>query len=311
MQSRKLTRIVVGCAGAGLLVASSARATDANKGHDLFETPPGGGILNFADAPIPADFFGPGSGPINNGTVDLVGKPLGTFMGFNVGSTDTIVKRLDSAMIPDGTGESDTISTEIVALSLKSINPITVTFNGGQNPEDWDLLVTLSAAAQTPGSMTITHSGTSGGTFDATLHVIPLLTFTKVDPPNQGQMESFDADGVYEADMSTTKSTEWEHIPTHGQLVVFGLTGDEGNMGPLVGTTDFYVFGEDVFGGEVRHTGPHPRAIPTPPLPPPPPAIPTVSEWAMIVMALLLFTVATVVIRGRRMGVGRQTGAAG
>ena len=155
-------------------------------GYDLLETDGGGPtFMDFANAPIPADFFGPGSDPFN-GSAQLEGDPFDSFGGFNgLVPTDAIVQRLQDA---GPAGFPDTIDIEIVALSLKSVSPITVTFNGGQNPELWDLDVDVPEGDpnQASGSMTVRHEGANGGTFDAVLPVKPIFTFTKVDPPNQG-----------------------------------------------------------------------------------------------------------------------------
>ena len=60
--------------------------------------------------------------------------------------------------------------------------PITVTYDGGQRPELWDVDVGLSPSPQPVGSMTITHDtgGNVGGTFNSFLPVLPRLTFTRV-----------------------------------------------------------------------------------------------------------------------------------
>ena len=55
-----------------------------------------------------------------------------------------------------------------------------MTFNGGQDPEDWDVSMGLSQNPQTPGSLTATKIHNNGGAFDATLPVLPKFTFTRV-----------------------------------------------------------------------------------------------------------------------------------
>ena len=70
-------------------------------GSDLWSTPGGGqSTHSFADAPIPAGFFGPGSEAFD-GTVTFQGLPLNDNPGlapldeFDFGMTDTIVQRLE------------------------------------------------------------------------------------------------------------------------------------------------------------------------------------------------------------------------
>ena len=145
-------------------------------GHDLLETDPS---QTYQDLNLPPDFFGPGCEPFA-GRVFLRGDPIGTFMGFGgLGPTDTIVRRLADAPAPEAT-----IPIEIVALNLVSVEPIIVTCGGlGQQ---WELRAQIFEGPnppQIPGSMTIRHEFPDGGTFDALLPVMPLLTFTRVDGP--------------------------------------------------------------------------------------------------------------------------------
>ena len=165
------------------LSASSALADDVLAGLDLFETDPGTTFQDFLSTPVPADFFGPGSDPFD-GIIQLEGNPGGFTLCPNddLSRVDTIVQRLSTASLPL-IGDTDVIDTEIVALSLKSVAPITVTWNGGQNPELWDVDVELSALAQPSGSMTIRHLDANGGTFDSDLPVLPKVTFTLVSNP--------------------------------------------------------------------------------------------------------------------------------
>ena len=170
---------------AGLALAGAAGAQTAGDiapGLDLWSTP-GTGITRvaFSDNPIPAGFFDPGSDPFV-GTVVLQGGPLAQSAGPALSFTDTVVSRLDTAQVPN-VGDQDTIPIEIVALSLVSVNPITVTFNGGQNPEAWTVAVCLSDTPQVPGSMTIHRTCPQGGTFDSTLPVRPKFFFTRTTPP--------------------------------------------------------------------------------------------------------------------------------
>ena len=70
---------------------------------------------------------------------------------------------------------------EIVALSLVSTQPITVTF-GGEAEQQWNLGVALSSQApQQTGSMQIWRGCDQGGTFKSQLPVVPKFIFERVD----------------------------------------------------------------------------------------------------------------------------------
>jgi len=153
--------------------------------------------LPFTSSPIPAGFFGSGSDPFV-GTITFRGNPMLPLWlpsNANFQSTkfegaiilgqvplgpqqapgaDTIIKRTGDASLPPG--GSDTVPIELVALNLVSVQPITVTFNGGQNPVPWD--VTLDLPNPGTGSMTLNRDGsTNGGTFTSTINVTPRITF--------------------------------------------------------------------------------------------------------------------------------------
>ena len=75
------------------------------------------------------------------------------------------------------------VDIEIVALSLESVQPITVTYNGGQDPELWLLRVGLSEADQATGSLTAVKTHCNGGTYNSVLFVQPRFTFIKGGGP--------------------------------------------------------------------------------------------------------------------------------
>ena len=137
--------------------------------------------------PIPAGFFDPGSDPFTS-TVCLRGVPLGNPQ---YGDADTLISRsadpFDRCDLPSGT--PSTVNIEIVALSLESVNPITVTHNGGQNPEAWEVTVDLSPGGLPPGTpprtLTATKTHCNGGTYTSVLYVQPRFTFTKVSNPSE------------------------------------------------------------------------------------------------------------------------------
>jgi hypothetical protein len=150
----------------GLFVTARSRAatTYIPAGDDRFETTNNGETYhNFQASPVPAGFFGPTSNAYS-GLVPLEGVPLP-----NQGDTDTIIRRNQAVYTPGST------SIQIVGLSLRSINPITVTYTDRPS-ESWSVSVGLSDFKASTGSMTISD----GGTFDSSLSVYPKFTFTRL-----------------------------------------------------------------------------------------------------------------------------------
>jgi carbonic anhydrase/acetyltransferase-like protein (isoleucine patch superfamily) len=140
------------------------------KGYDLYQTSSAEVRLD-----LPAGFFDPGSDPFT-GLVQLMGRPFQTAGPFEMGFTDTVVERLDrfeSAITPG----VETIQVELVALSLTSIQPITVMIGG--HPTFWDVDVDLGMPPEWRGVMRVDRLAPNGGTFDSILPVRPMLTFTR------------------------------------------------------------------------------------------------------------------------------------
>ncbi|UCE58729.1 MAG: hypothetical protein JSU63_14950 [Phycisphaerales bacterium] len=170
-------------------VEPEARGVDCVEGDpiDPWQTAPDAVMCHeFGVGPespaIPADFFGPGSDPFS-GLVCLKGEPLGPTVFGEFGDADTLVRRtedpFDRCELPSATEVE--IDAEVVALSLLSTAPITVTYNGGQDPEEWDAAVELSDVLTPPmGSITAVKTHCNGGTYNSVLHVQPKFTFTKV-----------------------------------------------------------------------------------------------------------------------------------
>lgn len=171
-------------------------------GMDLWETPGGGTTFqDFSGMPLPKAFFDTGwrlpPGFFNNcappgfssdpffGRIVFRGQPLSTTPPGALGPTDTIVKRNAPAVL--GPGESATVPIEIVALSLTSASPITVTYNGGTLTESWSVSACLSDSPQSAGQMTITRDPAcpnNGGTFTSVLPVRPKLIFSRLTGPD-------------------------------------------------------------------------------------------------------------------------------
>lgn len=135
---------------------------------------------------IPANFFDPDSNPFTD-SICLEGTPLGLTPFGEFGIADTLARRTKDPFglcdLPSAT--EHTVAAEVVALSLVGTAPITVTFNGGQNPQQWNVFVDLSPITAPPGSVTATKSHCNGGTYTSVLNVQVRFTFTKVGDPSQ------------------------------------------------------------------------------------------------------------------------------
>ena len=184
----------------GLFVTTNSRAatTYIPAGDDKFETTGNGETYhNFAASKVPANFFGPGSQEYS-GVVPLVGVPLAA--GSDI---DTVIHRNQAVYTPG------TTTLTMTGLSLKSINPITVTYTGG-GQESWSVRVGLSDYQASTGSMTI-HSG---GTFDSTLKVYPKFTFTRVSDGAVRVLDTGDPGGPgLTASEATASEFETEPAP--------------------------------------------------------------------------------------------------
>ncbi|HEX4953569.1 MAG TPA: thrombospondin type 3 repeat-containing protein [Thermoanaerobaculia bacterium] len=211
----------------------AAQTGDVQPGVDLWTTPGNGSTFDdFSGNPIPAGFFGPGSDPFL-GMVVLQGAPLPSLGGPGLGPVDTVVERTMVAELP-AIGSSDTVPIEIVALNLMSVNPITVTYNGGQNPEPWNLRVCLSSqATQAPGVMTISRTCPEGGRYDATLPVRPKLVFTRTSPPATLTLDQGMAGQIQLA----TTADRWAYNPS-GLLGIFRIQPGAITDGDCDGTPD-------------------------------------------------------------------------
>jgi hypothetical protein len=155
-----------------LLVAGSAFAADRviRGGSDLWTTPADGGTFaDFALEPIPAGFFCPGSAPFT-GQIVFKGVPLVTDEPGALGTTDTIIERLDDAMFKRGVA---TTRIQIRALSLESVAPFKTSCG------DYKAVVTLTGE-QPVTTMRILRDNAKGGRFMAPLSVNIRTTFIPV-----------------------------------------------------------------------------------------------------------------------------------
>ena len=184
--------------------------------------------------PIPADFFGPGSDPFE-GQVALEGVP---FQPVTFGNASTLFQRFDFPVMPDDPiGAEGMVEVEIVDLSLRGIDPIIVTYNGGLDPEEWFLTMEL-AENQVSGTLHATKTHENGETFEAVMPVSPLLTFVR-EPGTERVLEGL------QVDMAWIDPTPFVHqvdpsldiiAPSNGFFVpgvLEAIPGDPGSQHPL------------------------------------------------------------------------------
>ncbi len=143
-------------------------------GYDCWSTESG-----HVNIELPPDFFGPGSAPFT-GRIDLEGVPLETAGPFELGDTDTVLRREADMLLP-AAGEQSQVAIELVALNLQSVQPIVVQTVTGS--ESWDMSMSLSARDEFGALEAVLRNDTSYG-FRATLPVRPVLVFT--NPANPG-----------------------------------------------------------------------------------------------------------------------------
>jgi hypothetical protein len=179
-RSKSVLSVAVLLVAASALVAQTKpgpKAVTITAGDDGWTTPGGGKtVVDLTEYPITKIFGGRVEG---SSRVSLKGKPLSS----DLGEVDTIVKRSKDIVLRGGKGSGP---LEIVALSLDSENPVSI---GGKK---YRVHVGL-AEAKKEGSISLTARNGDGGTFSASLPVIPKLVFT---PEGGGQAMTIDCSAV-------------------------------------------------------------------------------------------------------------------
>jgi len=126
-------------------VIAGTHAAVIPTGPNYFETVPAGTFMDFSRENIPRGFLArvpmPSSAlsackraPINPSTL---------------GTTDTVVQRLGDINVRLN-ARPVSVPIGLIAASLVSVTPLTVTFNQGHNPELWDVRVSLQPNEQQP-----------------------------------------------------------------------------------------------------------------------------------------------------------------
>lgn len=253
--------------------------------------------------PIPADFFGAGSEPFD-GEVCLKGVPLDVGgipipglpeSDYQFGEADTLIRR--SADPFDRCDEPspaiEVVATEVHELNLASVGPITVAFNGEtdcqanpQNCEEWDVAVGLCDnhrlvpfPPELQGSISAVKTHNNGGTYTSELKVQARFTFTRAVGDRDvlvldTLLEGLDPISLVQGDEAHPEGNpQWAHSLGSGIYAASPFCTDfHPSMDPDDGINDCLG-----------------------------PPIPTVSEWGVIVLTVLVLTVGTIVFgRPRR-----------
>ncbi len=253
----------------GLVVAVAVSATPGisqadyiiEPGFDLFKT----------DS---ANINLPGLGIVPFQGVPLVSYDFGGSAGVQIiGNTDTIVERMDQASVasPDN---NDVIDIEIVALQLRSVDKINL------GPGSDYHYATLQSGPTSSGTADISFFSQDAGVFDSNFTVyFDIRKGSLTGPILASASKTFTATNVPWAREPTDNRAI--KIPTVNYLLN-GSTTDRDFWPPSAQ--------HDAGDGSEHNvsTGIHEIIIPT------------VSEWGLIIMAVLLLTAGAVVIMRRR-----------
>jgi hypothetical protein len=146
-------------------------------------------ILQVDSSKLPVDFFDSGSDPLNLSTA-MMGYPLMTtpLVDGDIGTTDTIMAILDEAVL-DGIGSTATAPVKIPQMNLVATQLIEVTYDGGQNPELWELGLDLNIEDQQPGVMGLMRTSRAGGTAEAQIPILAKLSFVRMSDSAERTLE--------------------------------------------------------------------------------------------------------------------------
>lgn len=261
-----------------LLLPVSSPATSVQPGIDSFKhLPPSG--WDFGPIPIDGDHFGPGSDPFDGGIpADETALPPVPECPGDLGETSMLIERLNLALLPSFPS-SAAIDIEIIALSIVANDPIIVTYNGGLNPEEWNVEITLSPSEASTGTMTIRQEHANGGTFDAEIVLQPYFTFTRV---SDGEERTLDG-ALTHQDTISVAGVPWVYsdpdlsCPACGSNFIPGHDGNQRVAFSLAGTSSQHMVMSS--------------CVST--------AIPALSEWGLLLATVLLLALGATIIARR------------
>ncbi len=199
----------------GLAAGSPAMAGDnvIHKGADIWMTVAGFAKTSFDKEPIPAGFFCADSKPFA-GTVVFEGGPLAVEPAGSLGTIDTVVNRLDDAVLNDK-GEATT-RVQLMALSLVSTQPIETSCG------KYDVAVSLVGEQPTT-TMRIIRTDAFGGLYSAPLALNVKAVFTPVGGDKSGRREL-----TRRVDLGPADHSVWAYVnkPRYQGAVRIDTDGD-------------------------------------------------------------------------------------
>jgi len=172
------------------------------KGSDLRKTEKGTKILK-------EDFKGEKLGGTTNGGFSTNAFSTNVNGVQDTGNADTIIKRLDEAIVPTIPG-SDTIEIELVALQLVSVQPINL---GAGLDLHYITLQSIHGGPASLGMMEITFDNENRGTFDSFFDVFFDIRIGSLDGP------------IIFTDVLTLESFDvpWSRTPDPDALLIKGV----------------------------------------------------------------------------------------
>jgi hypothetical protein len=235
---------------------------------------------DFGPLPIDGDHFGPGSDPFDGGVpADQTSLDPTPDCPGSLGNISMLIERIDVALLPS-IPSSDIIDTEIIAMSLVSSGPIIVTYNGGLNPELWNVEITLSPSLSSTGTMTIRKEHANGGTFDAAILLQPYFTFTRV---SDSEVRTLDGAGTY-ADLIGVTNVPWVYEDPDFSCPSCASNFIPGHDG--INTVEYS------YSGVMSQHTILSSCVST--------SIPTLSQWGLLFALVILLTVGVFAIARRR-----------
>lgn len=263
MRNRSFLLSVVCLLALTASLAAPATSQTLSAGIDVWTTANDGNTyVDFTDNPLPAGFFCSGSQAFSQ-KIGLKGSPIATTPSGALGSTDTIVERVNAVNLGNGQG-----STPIRVKAISFVNRSPIVVPGCS--DTFSAKVTLNGTAPL-GSMTIRRSGASGGTFDSNFAVPGKIVFT-----NNTTSIPISTPATETVGLQTTNAPWAGSVGNNGIAYPNPVTIDtDGNGVPdytAPGTTPGFAPGwwtgcNPPCPVKIDHNGPHP----TWPLPPPPP----------------------------------------
>lgn len=168
-------RYVLAALALCLAALPAAAAPALQRGVDIWETVPEATFSDFADNPLPAGFFC-AEFPGYTGQMWFKGVPLSSDNPGALGTTDTIIERLDNAVF-NKNGVART-RVRVRALQLEGIEDFKTVCG------DYNVKVTLDGE-QPLSRMRIVQESAKGGRFFVPLALRVKFIFTRVDNPSE------------------------------------------------------------------------------------------------------------------------------